>query len=308
MLFRSLRYMLEPWLDGLLAQRGLSALTIDAYRQDVKNFFLFADAAGCPFPGCEGRDPSAAREHVFLYLAWLRSRGNNNATMSRRLSALRSFFSFAAAEGILQANPADLMENPKQPLRLPDVLSSREITAILSSPNVTGKCGARDSCILELLYASGLRVSELCGLALIDLDFQTGLARIFGKGSKERLVPMHATAQAKLQKYIDYWRPMFSPACDLLFVNRSGRGLSRQYVWKMIKKYTLQAGIDKHVSPHTFRHSFATHLLEGGADLRSVQLLLGHADIAATEIYTHVQASRLKELHRKFHPRNLGAS
>lgn len=158
--------------------------------------------------------------------------------------------------------------------------------------------------MLEMLYAAGLRVSELCNLSVADLDLQRGLVRVFGKGAKERLVPLHDMIQALLGDYLRSWRPLFSPGGNQLFVNRSGRALSRQYIWKMVKKYTLLAGIRRAVSPHTFRHSFATHLLEGGADLRAVQLLLGHADISATEIYTHVQAERLRGIHHQFHPRS----
>ena len=176
--------------------------------------------------------------------------------------------------------------------------------ALLAQPDCGVKTGARDRCMLEMLYAAGLRVSELCNLDVLDLDLQRGLVRVFGKGAKERLVPLHDAMQQMLATYLKDWRPAFSPTGGQLFVNRSGRALSRQYVWKMVKNYALQAGIRRAISPHTFRHSFATHLLEGGADLRSVQLLLGHADISATEIYTHVQAERLRALHHQFHPRS----
>ena len=201
-------------------------------------------------------------------------------------------------------NPALLLENPKLPLHLPEVLRKDEMEALLAQPDCGVKTGARDRCMLEMLYAAGLRVSELCNLDVLDLDLQRGLVRVFGKGAKERLVPLHDAMQQMLATYLKDWRPAFSPTGGQLFVNRSGRALSRQYVWKMVKNYALQAGIRRAISPHTFRHSFATHLLEGGADLRSVQLLLGHADISATEIYTHVQAERLRALHHQFHPRS----
>ena len=162
----------------------------------------------------------------------------------------------------------------------------------------------RDRCLLEMLYAAGLRVSEVCNLLVSDVDMQRGLVLVSGKGAKDRLVPLHSLVLELLQQWLSVWRDDFSPQSRYLFLNRSGKGLSRQYVWKMVKKYALLAGIRRSISPHTFRHSFATHLLEGGADLRAVQLLLGHADISATEIYTHVQAERLHALHRQFHPRS----
>jgi integrase/recombinase XerD len=176
--------------------------------------------------------------------------------------------------------------------------------ALLAAPDLSGKLGFRDRTMLELLYASGLRVSELCGLKVLDFDPQTNLLRVFGKGAKERLAPVHAAAARFLQDYIRHWRPLFSPKAAALFLNRSGRPLSRVGVWKLVQRYALLAGIGVRISPHTFRHSFATHLLEGGADLRSVQMLLGHADITATEIYTHVQQEQLAAVHRTFHPRS----
>lgn len=294
------------WLDGLLAARGLSPRTVEAYGQDIDNFFLFLSEAAMPFSVREERDPDTGL--LFLYLAWARAAGASTRTLARRLSALRSFFDFALEEGALAKNPAELLDNPKLAFHLPEVLGREEIAAMLAAPSANCKEGLRDRCILEILYAAGLRVSELCGLSPGDIDFQRGLLRVFGKGAKERFAPIHARAQKLLREYLDQIRPLFRPACGKLFLNRSGQGLTRQYVWRLVKKYALQCGIQRPVSPHTFRHSFATHMLEGGADLRSVQLLLGHADINATEIYTHVQAARLREIHHKFHPRNRAAT
>ncbi|MDR3319605.1 MAG: tyrosine recombinase [Desulfovibrio sp.] len=294
-----LRPLLAPWQDSLLAQLGLSPRTAEAYAQDMKNFFLFrAELRKTNImidPPDEGQ--------IFLYLAWLRARGNSEPTLARRLSALRAFFTFAAEEGAVAVTPVALLENPKMPLHLPEVFSREEVTTLLDTPRMTNS-GRRDRCIMELLYAAGLRVSELCELTPADLDLQRGLVRIFGKGAKERLCPLYTLIQKMLASYLRDWRPTFVPKTGYLFLNRSGRGLTRQYVWKIVKKYALLAGITRAVSPHTFRHSFATHLLEGGADLRAVQLLLGHADISATEIYTHVQAERLLGIHRQFHPRS----
>ncbi|MDR2054747.1 MAG: site-specific tyrosine recombinase XerD [Desulfovibrio sp.] len=295
-----LRRLLPPWRDSLLAQRGLSLHTAKAYTGDMENFFLFlgelAGKGGASGPLDEGE--------IFLYLSWLRARGNTAPTLARRLSALRAFFSFAAEEEVMAANPAILLDNPKMPVHLPEVLSRGEMEALLNAPDMTNKSGWRDRCMLELLYAAGLRVSELCALTVADLDLQRGLARVFGKGAKERLSPLHDLMQKMLSTYLRDWRPKFAPKTKTLFLNRSGEGLTRQYVWKIVKKYALAAGVSQAISPHTFRHSFATHLLEGGADLRAVQLLLGHADISATEIYTHVQTDRLLGIHRQFHPRS----
>lgn len=292
--------LLPLWQDYLLAQRGLSPQTVTSYGQDLENFFLFRQELAHGESPC----PQPDEQEIFLYLAWLRARQNTGRTLARRLSALRAFFDFAIQENVIKNNPAQLLDNPKLPQYLPEVLSRDEMEALLARPDMRDRGGQRDRCMLELLYAAGLRVSELCDLCLPDLDLQRGLVRVFGKGAKERLVPLHDLMQSMLENYIRDWRPAFSPTGNQLFVNRSGRALTRQYIWKMVKKYALEAGIRRPVSPHTFRHSFATHLLEGGADLRAVQLLLGHADISATEIYTHVQAERLRGIHRKFHPRS----
>lgn len=243
---------------------------------------------------------------MFLHLAWLRKRGKGGRSLARHLSALRGFFAYAVEQGWVGDNPALLLENPQIASMLPEVLSREEMNTVLAKPDMTDRLGFRDRCILELLYAAGLRVSEVCGLRLPQLDMQRGLVRVFGKGSKERLVPLHSLMCSLLESYIDTWRKQLNPQESFLFLNRSGRGLSRQYLWKMLRKYVSLAGIQRSISPHTFRHSFATHLLEGGADLRTVQLLLGHADISATEIYTHVQGDRLKMLHQRFHPRSQG--
>lgn len=292
---RSLR---APWLDTLLASRGLSPRTVASYGEDLDNFLLFLTETS---EGWSGSD-----EELFLfYLAWLHSRGNAPTTLGRRISALRSFFKFAVSEDAIAANPAALVDSPKLPQHLPVVLERSEMDRMLAAPDMNERGGFRDRCILELLYAAGLRVSELCGLKVDDLDLQAGIARVFGKGSKERIVPLHALMLRLLNEYMASWRSLFHPVSRFLFINRSGNGLTRQYIWKISKKYARIAGIDREISPHSFRHSFATHLLEGGADLRSVQILLGHASINATEIYTHVQGKRLLSIHQQFHPRNI---
>ncbi|MBO4368955.1 MAG: site-specific tyrosine recombinase XerD [Desulfovibrio sp.] len=290
---------MTQWQDALLAQRGLAQTTCLAYRQDLESFLAYLQNALCP-------QSSTIEEHdILLYLAWQRAGKQSERTQARRLSALRSFFAYGKDHGILENDPTAFCENPKLPLHLPEVLSQEEVETILSLPDKTSLKGQRDACILELLYAAGLRVSELCTLRLSDLDLQRGILHIVGKGSKTRFVPIHDLAAKTLLNYLEKTRPSLHPLNETVFINRKGAALTRQYVWKMVKGYVALAGIKRAISPHTFRHSFATHLLEGGADLRSVQMLLGHADITATEIYTHVQTKRLFELFHRHHPRNL---
>ncbi|MDR2075384.1 MAG: site-specific tyrosine recombinase XerD [Desulfovibrio sp.] len=287
----------DRYLEFLLIQRGLSENTLSAYAADLQDFARFLAAHSLPLAEIN-------EQNLFLYIVFVRRRGLGGRSLSRHLSTLRGFFTFAREEGILTEDPARFLENPKLIRRLPEVLNRGEMDALLAAPDLSGKLGFRDRTMLELLYASGLRVSELCGLKVLDFDPQTNLLRVFGKGARERLAPVHSTAARFLQEYIGHWRPLFAPKGATLFLNRSGNPLSRVGVWKLVQRYALQAGISVSISPHTFRHSFATHLLEGGADLRSVQMLLGHADIAATEIYTHVQQEQILAVHRKFHPRS----
>lgn len=299
-----LRPLLQPWLDALLARRGLAPLTVEAYGRDMANFFLFleelASESGDEAPGLEAIDENT----ILLYMAWQRSQGNSATTLCRRLAALRSFFVYATREKGLTNNPARFLDNPRKPFRLPLVLSREQMISLLSLPDVSTRGGARDRCVLELLYAAGLRVSELCSLEVGHLDLQRGVALVFGKGSRERLTPLHGLMQNLLSEYLARWRPQFHPREKYVFLNRSGCGLTRQYIWKMVKKYCQQAQLPGGISPHSFRHSYATHLLEGGADLRAVQILLGHASINATEVYLHVEQGRLREIHRQHHPRN----
>jgi len=289
--------LIDGYLEYLLIERGLAENTLAAYAADLSDFAGFLAQGGIALE-------AATEQTLFLYIVDLRRRGLTSRTLSRHLSALRGLFAHGVAEGQLATDPLRYLENPKLPRTLPDVLTREEMSAVLARPDLSDRLGFRDRTMLELLYASGLRVSELCGLRPLDFDPMTGLVRVFGKGSKERIVPVHDTAAKLLAAYIRDWRPAFRPVEDALFLNRSGKGLTRQAVWKMVKRHVAEAGIRKDISPHTFRHSFATHLLDGGADLRTVQMLLGHADIAATEIYTHVQADRLRQVHRAHHPRS----
>ena len=284
------------WLDGLIAERGLSRNTVAAYRQDLDALRDFLDELETPLSGLDD-------ENITLFIAWLRKRGDATRTLARRISSLRSFLAWCVERGNWPPTRPPSSTRPSS-LLLPDVLTQDEIVRLLNAPDATSKLGLRDRAMLELLYAAGMRVSELIELQPIDLDLQRGVVRIFGKGSKERLVPLHDAAVIRMAEYLKIVRRLFTPVEDRVFLNRSGNGLSRQGVWKLVKRYALEAGIRKPISPHTFRHSFATHLLEGGADLRSVQILLGHADMSATELYTHVQSERLLQIHRKYHPRS----
>lgn len=293
--------LVSRWLDGLIAERGLSRNTVAAYQQDLDTLRDFFEELETPFNALND-------DSMLLFTAWLRQRGDAARTLARRLSSLRSFLAWCVDRGELATNPAALIDGPKLPSMLPEVLTQEEMTRLLNTPDDTGKLGLRDRAMLELLYAAGMRVSELIDLKPLDLDLQRGVVRVFGKGSKERYIPLHDAAVIRMANYLRDVRPLFDPIESNVFLNRSGKGLTRQGVWKLVKRYALEAGIRKDISPHTFRHSFATHLLEGGANLRSVQILLGHADMAATELYTHVQAERLVQIHRKYHPRSQGST
>jgi len=287
----------DKYLEHVLIEKGLSENSLASYSQDLTSLLSFLKDKSF-------RLEDLSDKTLFLYLTYLRAKGLKSRSLARHLSSMRGFFAFAVGERWYKEDPGHLLENPKLPRKLPEFLTRDEISRILALPDTSTKLGMRDKAMLELLYAAGLRVSELIQMKVLDYDAQVGILRVFGKGAKERLVPIHYTAQGVLNRYLENNRPAFKPAEDYMFLNRSGKGLTRQGVWKMIKKFAEKAGIKRSISPHTFRHSFATHLLEGGADLRTVQLLLGHSDISATEIYTHIQAGRLRAIHQKFHPRS----
>lgn len=289
--------LVDAYLEHLLVEKGLSENSMASYAADLSDMLAF-------FVSASVNVKRAAMQDLFLYLTHLRSRGLKARSLARRLSAVRGFFAFCAAEGKMKEDPARLLESPKLPRALPEFLTRQEVAALLEQPDTAKPLGFRDRTMLELMYAAGLRVSELVGLRVQDYDPQAGVLFLFGKGSKERLVPIHYAAQDWLAEYLEGWRASFRPGCEAVFLNRSGKALTRQAVWKMIKKYAASAGIKRDISPHTMRHSFATHLIEGGADLRTVQILLGHADVGTTEIYTHVQSGRLRRMHREFHPRS----
>jgi integrase/recombinase XerD len=289
----------DRYLEHLVVERGLSDNTTQAYAADISTLLVFLETIGSSLETCTQR-------HLFLFLTHLRSRKLAAASLARHLSSVRGLFAFAVQAGLLAEDPSVLLESPKLPAQLPEFLTREEMDRLLAQPDVTTALGFRDRVMLELLYACGLRISELIGLVLGDFDPQTGVLRVFGKRAKERLVPVHYAAQRLLCDYLDHKRAGFKPLHKHVFLNRSGKGLTRQGVWKLVKRYAEDAGIRRSISPHTFRHSFATHLLEGGADLRTVQILLGHAAINATEIYTHIQSGRLMRIHEQYHPRSTG--
>jgi integrase/recombinase XerD len=284
------------YLDHLAAERGLARNSLDAYRRDLE---LAARLLG------ETALDDATRDDLLGALRKLRSQSRSPRSIARWLVAVRGFYAFLLAEGRRDVDPASRIEAPRPWKVLPRVLDGNDVERLLAAPKGDDPRSLRDRAMLELLYATGLRVSELVGLRLGDLHLDAGYVRCLGKGSKERVVPLGAAANAALQGYLARGRPALvaERRSEALFVNRSGRALTRQGFWKLLRGYGERAGIGTSFSPHTLRHSFATHLLEHGADLRSVQVLLGHANISTTEIYTHVNRERLRRLYESFHPR-----
>ncbi len=292
-------FHLPAFRDYLSLEAGHSPNTLEAYQRDLLRLADFAASKGVRDP----RDLTTPllREFVFL----LKDLGLSGATIRRNISAVRTWFGFLAAEGLVDRDPSDRLETPKRWRTLPDVLSVEEMLRLLEAPKVEDRLAWRDRAVLELAYGAGLRVSELCNLGIGDLLLGDGLVRAFGKGRKERLVPIGRAVVGAVSVYLHTTRPMLDRGASQgrVLLNARGNPLSRVGAWGIVKKYTTQAGITKRVTPHTLRHSFATHLLEGGADLRAVQEMLGHADLSTTQIYTHVDRDYLRTVHHKFHPR-----
>ncbi|WP_425155222.1 site-specific tyrosine recombinase XerD [Candidatus Palauibacter sp.] len=292
-------YHLESYRDHLSFERGLSPRTIDGYLREARRLAEFVISRGADSP----REVSyeLLRDHV----ACLAEEGRAASSVARAVYALRGYFRFLVLEGVIETDPSERLEAPRAGRHLPDVLSVPEIEALLGAIPLDDRATRRDRSILELLYGCGLRVSELIDLRVRDVDLEEGLVRVRGKGSKERLVPVGAAARSAVRRYLRESRPELDRGDSegRVFLNLRGRPLSRMGVWKILRRHVARAGIGKHVTPHTLRHSFATHLLEGGADLASVQEMLGHADISTTEIYTHVDRSHLRQVHRSHHPR-----
>lgn len=291
--------LIDRYVNYLLVEKGLSAKTIDAYSADLARFTAYLVAN-------DAENVSENDTQLLLrYVIAMRDKGLTPRSRARHLVAIRGFYRFLVQEKILPADPSALIDMPKSGLRLPDVLSVNEVQRLLDAPDTTRPAGCRDAAMLEMLYAAGLRVSELIGLKLLDVNLEAGFVRVFGKGARERVVPIGKHARDKIEHYRSTCRPRLLKgiASAYLFVARAGRPMTRQGFWKLLRKYAALAGVRKKVSPHSLRHSFASHLLEGGADLRAVQIMLGHVDISTTQIYTHVARDQLKRLHRKYHPR-----
>ncbi|MFH1951957.1 MAG: site-specific tyrosine recombinase XerD [Pseudomonadota bacterium] len=287
----------DQFIIHLRLERGLAENTIDSYSRDLVRFFQFLEARRLS-------PLDATQDDLTAYMATLKG-PLSVRSMARNLSTLKGFYRFLLAEDMLKSNPARLINAPKLPFKLPGVLSRDEVETLLSQPDGATPRGQRDKAMLELLYATGLRVSELVGLKIQNINLEAGYVRTLGKGAKERIVPMGAKALRALRDFLAEGRIglLKRRTSSYLFVNPSGKPISRQGFWKNIKRYGRKGGIYKQIAPHTLRHSFATHLLEFGADLRSVQIMLGHADISTTQIYTHVTRERLKKIHEKYHPR-----
>ena len=289
--------LVDEFITYLRVERGLAENTISAYSGDLVRFITYV----------KSRDLNPvriSRREIRDYLGHL-SHDLSKRSQARNISAVKTFFRFLVSEGKLEENPARLIETPRIQRKLPDVLSLDEVEQLLSQPNITTPLGQRDRAMLELLYATGLRVSELVNLRLLDVNLEAGYVKALGKGSKERLVPFGEKALQAIQSYLSHGRPALlgDGHPPQLFLNFRGKPLTRQGFWKIIKNHGRMAGIRKNIKPHGLRHSFATHLLEAGADLRSVQVMLGHVDITTTQIYTHVTRERLKEVHGACHPR-----
>lgn len=295
----ALNQLVDQYLNYLIVEKGLALKTIDAYASDLSAFLEFLNTQ-------EIESISETDTVVILkYVIDLRKNGRGASTRARHLVTLRGFYHHLYENGLLKHNPAKLVDLPKSGLKLPEVLDVDQVVQLLSAPDIQKPTGQRDAAMLELIYAAGLRVSELINLYMTSINLEAGFVRVMGKGSKERIVPIGTQAMARIQDYLNNGRRKLLKdlTSHYLFVARAGKPMTRQGFWKLLKRYALKAGIQKRVTPHSMRHSFASHLLEGGADLRAVQVMLGHVDIATTQIYTHVAQKRLIEIHQKYHPR-----
>lgn len=290
----------DQYLNFLIVEKGLASNTISAYASDLMRFFEYSSQHH--ITKMEDTDTTL----ILKYMIDLRKEGLNASSRARHLITLRGFYQFLTQEKMLSHDPSTLIDLPKTGLKLPLVLTVADMDKLLAAPDEKNSRGARDAAMIELMYAAGLRVSELIHVKVQDVNLEVCFIRVFGKGAKERVVPIGRFAQKKINHYLQQARPMLLKhhSSQYLFIARAGNPMTRQGFWKLLKKYARSAGIQKDIKPHALRHSFATHLLEGGADLRSVQMMLGHADITTTQIYTHVARDRLREVHRAFHPRS----
>ena len=289
----------EEFLDYLAVERGLAENTILAYRSDLKKYTDFLEGNGIAEP------TNAARKDVTLFLMSLKDKGLSANSISRGMVAIKVFYRFLLRERHIKEDIVSTLDSPKLWKRLPDTLTVHEVEELLNKPNPHDWMGIRDRGVIELAYATGMRASELVNLNLSDLNMGVGFVRCVGKGQKERIVPFGKKASTILKRYIEKVRPRLlkGRTSPHLFLTRLGKKMSRQNLWKMVKRYANLTNIKKEIKPHTLRHSFATHMLKGGADLRVVQEMLGHADISTTQIYTHIDRDHLKYVHQKYHPR-----
>lgn len=289
----------DQFINYLAVDRGLAKNTLESYGRDLRQFQTYLQNG--KFEDIK----DSSRTTIVDYLNSLKSQGKAVSTISRNIAALKSFYQYLVKENYLEHDPAEKLETPKLEKKLPKILTIAEVEELLKQPNVRLSVGLRDKAMLELLYATGIRVSEIIALNISDVNLDMGYVKCYGKGSKERIVPLGSIAVKSVHEYINKGRSKIVRTYEepALFLNHHGNRLTRQGFWKIIKKYASQANIVKEITPHTLRHSFATHLLENGADLRSVQEMLGHADISTTQIYTQVTKNPLKEVYDKTHPR-----
>lgn len=291
--------LIELFLDNVWMEFGLSENTLTAYRNDMFNLLKWLSTQSIGLLAVKHED-------LLLYFSQRVEHGMQSRSGARLLSSIRRFYKYQLQRNVISVDPSEKIEFPKLGRRLPDVLTEDEVEKLLHAPDDSKLQGIRDRAMLELLYASGLRVSELISLNVIQLNLRAGVLKVFGKGSKERLVPFGDQAGYWLDHYLSESRPALLKDChetSVLFLSNRGQGMTRQAFWHLIKRHAARVGIEKHLSPHTLRHAFATHLLNHGADLRVVQLLLGHSDLSTTQIYTHIAQARLQKLHQDHHPR-----
>jgi integrase/recombinase XerD len=288
----------ENFVAYLRSECHLSENTASAYRRDMEHFLAWVG---------QRRLTELTASSLTDYLGWLHDRRLSTASIARHIVSLRMFYRYLQLEGLVVQNPVELITTPKQWQRMPTVISVEQVDAFLAAPTVSDSYWRRDRALLELLYATGCRVSEVSRLELRDVYLQERYCRCWGKGNKQRIIPLNEQAVAAIRQYMDQERPTLAARCSSppswLVLSRSGRRLRREAIWELVKKYAARAGLPPSITPHTLRHSFATHLLAGGADLRQVQEMLGHANIRTTQIYTHVDMTRLKQVHQRFHPR-----
>ncbi len=291
--------LIDHFIHFLSVEKGLSPNTLESYQRDMVAYTNYLREQGIT------RIEDSTRTQIIGYLMSLQEKGRATATLSRNMASIRAFYQFLVRDKFIDKDPSIHLETPKIEKRLPKVLSVEEVERLLDSPPMNHPAGLRDKAMLELLYATGIRVSELVNLSVLDVNLEMGFVKCMGKGSKERIIPLGSVAIQMVRHYLQAGRPRLvkEQGETALFLNHVGKQITRQGFWKIIKRYAQKANVRAEITPHTLRHSFATHLLENGADLRSVQEMLGHADISTTQIYTHVTRTRIKDIYAKTHPR-----